>query len=427
MRKQKPNISWIVKHNLCVGCGICVDSCPTKAISIRAKNGLFRPIVDEKKCNNAKGCHRCRLSCPGDQVNLKAMSDAAFDSEAAIKEHPYIGKYINAYFGYSNDDDIRYNGASGGMTTQFLVYLLEQGYIQGAVVTRFNKKSPFMVETFIARSKDELLSARSSKYCPVTMAGVISKIKQLDGKFAIVGLPCHLHGLRKYEQMDKALKEKIFAHIGLYCSCGRTFKLTEYVMTSRNINREDLGFFTYRRGSGMGKMYAVMGDQSGKKEYEEGFQHYYLSLRSFFNIRRCMWCVDHFAELGDICFGDLHVGKYIDIEKGISSIVTRASEMDEILRKMEKEGLVSLDELPIKDLLDSQHFVKTKKHTNPAYMHINSMMGCKVPNYDVEFSRTSLIKALKSYLVKTAQMFVGHHKSLYGLIRLGRKDMRGWK
>ena len=180
-------------------------------------------------------------------------------------------------------------------------------------------------------------------------------------------------------------------------------------------------------GSGMGRMRVETTGPEGTAEHEEPFQDYYLSLRSFFNVRRCMWCVDHFAELGDICFGDLHVGKYIGTEKGISSIVARSSEMDEILRKMEKEDIVSLEELPITDLLDSQQFVKTKKHINPAYMQIDRALGRNIPEYDLAFSPVQTIKALKSYIIKTAQMFVGRHKSLHRLIRLGRKNMRGWK
>lgn len=426
MKKQIPNISWVVKHNLCVGCGICVDSCPTKAINIVAKNGRFIPEINEEKCNNAKGCHRCRLSCPGDQVKLKELSDTIFHDEHP-HDHPYIGKFINTYAGYSNDDDIRYNGASGGMTTQFLIYLLEKGYIQGAVVTKFNKNNPYMVDTFIARTKEELLSARSSKYCPVNMSGTISQIKRSEGKYAIVGLPCHLHGFRKYETIDKDFKNKIFVHIGLYCSCGRTFKLTEHVMKSRNINLKDIDYFTYRRGSGMGKMLVVSQNESGKNEYEEGFQHYYLSLRSFFNVRRCMWCVDHFAELSDISFGDVHIGKYLDIKKGISSIVTRKKVFDDILHEMQANKIITIEELPIDDLIKSNHFVKTKKHTNPSYMQIDRIFGRKVPKYEVEFSRIPTIKALKSYIIKTAQMFVGNHKSLHRLIHVGEKDMRGWK
>ncbi len=330
------------------------------------------------------------------------------------------------------------------MASQFLLYLLEKGYIQGAVVTRFNSMKPYWVETFIAKTKEDVLSARSSKYCPVTMAGIASQLKCLDGKYAIVGLPCHLHGLRKLAEIDRKFSEKVFAFVGLYCSCGRNFNLTKYVFSSRGINMKDVRYFTYRRGAGMGKMYAEVAvrEKNGYQDcynnsetlphfevriYEEGFQNYYLSLRSYFNLHRCMHCIDHFAELGDICFGDLHTGKYIDDKVGISSMVTRTNAMDEILRQMASEGVITLGELSEEDLLNSQKYVKTKKHLNPAYMKIDHMLGRNVPEYDITLQTTSTPKALKGYMVKTAQMYIGKHKFLHWLVRLLTKDMTGWK
>lgn len=209
---------------------------------------------------------------PGGGIKLSELANKYFGSEVGIKDNPYIGKYIAYYSGYSNNYEVRHESASGGMTSQFLVYLLEKGYIQGAVVTRFNKNKAFWVDTFIAKSKDDILSAKSSKYCPVTMAGLATNLKLMDGKFAIVGLPCHLHGLRKLAEVDKKLSNKIFAYVGLYCSCGRNFSLTEYVFNSRGIDMKNVKSFTYRRGAGMGKMLAEVAlDTEDKK----GYQDYY--------------------------------------------------------------------------------------------------------------------------------------------------------
>lgn len=446
MDNAKRNISWVVDNGLCVGCGVCQDACPRSAIRVESDGSVFRPVVDAGLCINDKGCHRCRTVCPGEGVKLSQLANKLFDGQPNINDDPYIGKHIAYYSGYSNDYEIRHEGASGGMTSQFLIYLLEKGYIQGAVVTRFQKNKDFWIDTFVAKTKEDILSAKSSKYCPVTMAGIVKQLKQMEGKYAIVGLPCHLHGLRKVADCDKVFSEKVFAFVGLYCSCGRRFDLTRYVFESRNISLKDVDYFTYRRGAGMGKMYAkVMSVAEGKngyqdccsdsdshprieeRIYEDGYQNYYLALRSFFNIHRCMHCVDHFAELGDICFGDLHTGKYIEDKVGISSIVSRTQTMDDILHEMADENIITLDALSKEDLLSSQKYVKTKKHVNPAYMKIDGMFGHQTPQYDTPLATIPRYKALKSYLVKTSQMFVGKHKCLHWIIRLMVKDMRNWR
>lgn len=46
-----------VDKNLCVGCMVCADICPSKAIKVEA--GLAK--IDKNKCN---GCKRCIEVCP---------------------------------------------------------------------------------------------------------------------------------------------------------------------------------------------------------------------------------------------------------------------------------------------------------------------------------------------------------------------------
>ena len=43
---------WVDK-NMCIGCGICIDECSVKAITM--KNG--KAIIDMQKCIRCKKCH----------------------------------------------------------------------------------------------------------------------------------------------------------------------------------------------------------------------------------------------------------------------------------------------------------------------------------------------------------------------------------
>ena len=60
-----PNISYVIKHDICTGCGICQGACPSHAISFAEQNGKYVPIVSEELCKNEKGCHRCYDACSG--------------------------------------------------------------------------------------------------------------------------------------------------------------------------------------------------------------------------------------------------------------------------------------------------------------------------------------------------------------------------
>ena len=171
------NISYTLRHGLCTGCGICQSACPSNAINITVKQGRFIPQVDDTKCKNDKGCHRCSDVCPGLGVDL----------------HRY---------------DIRYHCASGGMVSQFLIFLLEKGYIDGAVVTAFDPKNELLVRSYIAHNREEVLQAKSSKYAPVSLHGMAQSIKQETGtRYVIVGLPCHIQGFRKLAEIDRKFRD----------------------------------------------------------------------------------------------------------------------------------------------------------------------------------------------------------------------------
>ena len=207
MWKKNPNVSYTVRQDLCTGCGVCQGACPTGALTIKAtKSGEFRPIIDEKKCNNSKGCHRCYDSCPGVGVNLLYFAKENFKDEG-VQEDKMVGRYLKCFTGYSNDEKIRYHSASGGMITQFLIWLLENNLIDGAVVTKFDNNNALMVSSYIATTRDEVIAARSSKYAPVTLNHAVQDIKNAPGtRYVVVGVPCHVQGFRKMMAMDKRLR-----------------------------------------------------------------------------------------------------------------------------------------------------------------------------------------------------------------------------
>lgn len=244
------NIKKTLDADLCTGCGICEGACPTGAISTIVIKGNFRPRIDADKCVN---CERCVKVCPGLGVNLIGLADK-YQSDASNYDK-MVGRYEKCFTGHSNNNEIRFHSASGGMVSQFLIWLLENKKIDGAVVTEFDKESPLLVKTFIATTREDIISARSSKYAPVTLNRAAQDIKAAPGfRYVIVGLPCHIQGMRKLMDIDKKLREKVIGLFGIYCSCGRSFYLTEHVFKERGISKDKITYFQYRDEGCLGKM-----------------------------------------------------------------------------------------------------------------------------------------------------------------------------
>ena len=137
MKKGK-TIEGVVKNNLCTGCATCVSLCPNSAIRLIKEDskGIYLPRINVEDCNQ---CGICFDVCPGHSVNFKELNLAIFGQEP---KNTLLGNYLNCYIGHATDYDIRYNSASGGLVTQLLIFALEEGIIDGALVTRMKKDKP---------------------------------------------------------------------------------------------------------------------------------------------------------------------------------------------------------------------------------------------------------------------------------------------
>ena len=219
------NIEKVVCNNLCTGCGVCVGVCPHSALKMTKRSNLYKPEIDYSLCKSEMGCNICYTVCPGHSVPINKISETLFPDG---KTDNKIGRFIKCYTGHSIDSNIRYHSASGGVATQLLLFMLESRSIDGVIVTRMNRNNLFEPEAIVATSREEVIKAQSSKYCPVSLHCALKEVLTKNGKFAIIGLPCHIHGLRKAESYFPELKQKICLYLGIYCSSTRNFGATEY-------------------------------------------------------------------------------------------------------------------------------------------------------------------------------------------------------
>ena len=107
------NETDINKRCECCGCGACENICSKQAISMSYdKEGFIYPKVDEYKCIE---CGKCLNVCP-------------------MLKTPISCDYIMTFGGYSNEQEIIDNCASGGICTALSKYIIEKnGVVCGFV------------------------------------------------------------------------------------------------------------------------------------------------------------------------------------------------------------------------------------------------------------------------------------------------------
>jgi len=368
-------IQEIVLNELCTGCGTCVAFCPKSAITLVRdyERGIYVPHVDTESCHP---CGICLRVCPGTMDDPGDLNRAIFGTK---QENGLLGSILCCYSGYSTDEGVRYSASSGGLVSQILIFALEHGIIDGALVTRMNEKKPLEPEPFIARSREEILSAVGSKYCPVPVNVLLRDILSQDGKFAVVGLPCHIRGVRKAEMIYEKLAKRIVLHIGLICSHTLNFLATDFLLQPYLTNVGST--VTRLRYRGHGWPGFLTAQTADGERFSLPFQKFgRMHILHFFAPRRCLICADQSCELADLSFGDAWLTEFANDKVGRSVVVSRNLKAEAILQQAREEHIVALDNLSRDSFVRSQRQVLCfKKKTVRAHYRLNYRGG--IPSY----------------------------------------------
>jgi len=381
---------------LCAGCGTCAGICPNNAVEmiIDKSNSIYVPAVNEEKCIV---CGLCYNVCPGHGVDFNELTSFA---SGKIGEDIAAGRWIGCYTGNAKDNEIRYNSSSGGIVTALLIFALDEGLIDGALVTKMKSLSPLEPKPFVARTREEIISAAGSKYCPVPTNVALREILKMQGKFAVVGLPCHIHGIRKAEKNSKVIREKIALRIGIACSLNWSFRATEKLLENLNIAIEQVQKLDYRGKGWPGSMTIQL---RGGKEKTIPLREYYCKL-SPYPPTRCTLCSDALAELADISCGDAWLPEITKNDNiGTSFVISRSGQGEQLLKEAASKQILELRPFSIDKMLQSQGNALFKKKNLKARMLLFKLVGKKVPIYKqmlIEPELNDYVKAVKFYLTR---------------------------
>lgn len=380
----KSTIQNLVNDGLCTGCGTCVGLCPRSALTIFKENskGIYIPRLDVSCCSN---CGTCLNVCPGRDVDFKRLNLEIFGE---TPKDSLIGNYLNCYSGWATDEDLRFKAASGGLVTQILIFLFEQKIIDGALLVKMDDKKPFEPKPFIARTKEELMDASTSKYCPVPLNVILNEIiESQKEKFAVVGLPCHIHGFRKAETFNEELRNKIVLHMGIMCGTTKNFHGTAFQLNRMDINKKNVTKIHYRGNGWPGDLGICL--KNGEMINELYMKYYDFNFCAF-TPWRCMLCPDHTCELADLSFGDAWLKEFSHDNLGTSIVISRNSIGEKILQKALNENYIKLNELDPSKVSLSQNMCRFKKNQLKARIKIAKIFRMRIPKYNLDLLDSSI-------------------------------------
>ncbi|MFC1874178.1 Coenzyme F420 hydrogenase/dehydrogenase, beta subunit C-terminal domain [Chloroflexota bacterium] len=366
----------VIEAGLCTACGTCVGVCPKN--SLEFDFALEEPVLT----GECKPCGICYAICPGKDIPLPELDRMLFSRERRVDKE-LLGICSRWQKGYATDPEVRQSAASGGCTSALLIYALEKGLIDGAIVVGMNLQYPWRTEPRLVTTRDEVLAAAQSKYALVPSNILINEAEHRGlNRLAIVGLPCHIHGIRKMQMYGKPKKliSRIKFIIGLFCGTNRSYRATELsIAMGAGIPLESIAKLEYRGGPE--SQDRIITTRDGKTFIVPKK----VVFESMAQIRRyrCEWCWDFSAELADISVGDIFLPvENIRLPK-VTSVITRTESGALLIDGAKKRGYI--DTTPLAESGFSFNIGLSSKKRNAARNLIKRKVdGLPAPDYHYE-------------------------------------------
>jgi coenzyme F420 hydrogenase subunit beta len=288
-----------------------------------------------------------------------------------------FGPILEIWEGYAADEDIRYRGSSGGITSALALYCLEKEDMAGALHTGADLERPWKNVTVFSKSRSDLLQHTGSRYSPASPCDGLRRIESSPGQCVFIGKPCDVAGTRMSQAVRPELNRNIGVNIAFFCagtpSTSGLLELLKHIEVEAESVRE-IRF----RGKGWPGKFTVKsrGEINSPKEmsYMEswGFLQRY---RPF----RCYLCPDGTGEFADLSCGDAWDQKIPDDDQGHSLVLVRTERGRKILHSAREAGFVHLKRIDPGRLVDSQINLLEKRGAIWGRLLAMKLFGLPIP------------------------------------------------
>jgi coenzyme F420 hydrogenase subunit beta len=397
----KNRILKVVRHKNCASCGACTLYSDNSSRMISSSIGPV-PVID-----NAVFSEEALKVCPGIGLNYPELYSSHFGGKPDNYLHGIIKK---VRIGYSGTSEIRSKGASGGVISSSLIYLMKEKKVDGVVIVKQGLPSPLEASAFIARSEDEIINAMQSVYIPVSVLDIISQFKEGE-RYAMVCLPEQSASLRKLQSMGHSAALQVKYVLGPYTGTALYPSAIKFFLRSRRVSRKDeVRSLNWREGEWPG--YLEIKTASGK--IIQSKKIYYNFLIPFFVTHTSLRSMDFVNEFADLAVGDAWSPKYESEGKGFSVFVTRNDEMEQIISDMLAKGLLNAEIAPVEDAISMHgHMLDFKKRGGYIRNRMRKFVGFSVPDYGYKPKKIALSRKITEFVISGIFLLAGNQFSRF--------------
>lgn len=389
-----------MRSELCTRCGSCVGL-SGGTIAFDSREGIFLPEFTGKIEESA--AERILQACPGKNFSFPEYRDFFFKDSPHF--HPYTGPYHSLSIGFAKDPEQRLQGASGGILSAVLIYLLEKKKIDGAIVTRMSHSKPWLTEPFIATTREEILEAAQSKYILTSVNEILEHSASFEGRLAYVGLPGQVQSIRKLQKAgDEAVSNISYIFGPFYGNTLHFSSIRSFLKSHGEKDYREIKHLWFRHGEWPGNMRVEM--NSGRVIQLKKFHANYLI--PFHIVRNSLYCTDFTNEFTDLSGGDAWAPVYEERGKGFSIVMARSAKGEDLIREMQEDGWLDLQDLPEKECIDMHsHGYDFKKRGGFIRIRFRKISGKAIPDYGYSLGKSPFKRVLMELMISSLFRIMG--------------------
>ena len=353
-------IEKVVRDGFCSGCGACAHA--GDAGMIINQFGEYQPDLAALRISQGR-LEASALSavCPFLHPELNEDVLAAPLYGDSCEHDSRIGYYAAIYAGYVKESDYRTRGTSGGLGTWIGAELLRLGKIDGVIhvkpVSTRKPGGPFF-EYGISRSLDEIQAGAQTRYHAVEISEAMAEVVASPGRYLFIGLPCFCKAVRRLQQRDATIRQRIPFVVSLVCGHLKSMHWTLALAWAAGIPPDQLETFQFRtKGPGISaEAYVFTATPRTAKPVQRngslvpGGKWNTCALM----LNACDYCDDVVGETADLSIGDAWLPKYVTDPNGTNLIIVRNAELGRVLVAAATEDRLLLEPLTADAAAESQ-------------------------------------------------------------------------
>lgn len=308
----------------CIGCGSCAYLDPAFRI-VKNLDGCYQASVQGTIVDAATTGSVCPFAS---EINEDDIATDLFSNQIGVQHDEYLGYWLSTYVGYVSSDGWRSRGSSGGMVSWLASKMLEDGLVDAVVHVKDGPDPEHMYTYQVSHNVDELKTGAKSKYYPIEMSEVLSYVREHEGRYLFIGIPCFVKAVRLLCRQDEVLAERIRYCIGLVCGHLKSdfFAKSEAWEAGVPLDRITRVDFRHKTPGSPASDYAIEvrrtdgEDPVIRRTAELSTTNWGLG---YFKYNACDYCDDVLVETADVTFGDAWIPKYVNDGEGCNVIVVR--------------------------------------------------------------------------------------------------------